>query len=78
MGCQERNCGQRILNMEQKEKRKMTKRVHGCSEGGHAEVWCDRGECYDGEMEAAEEQEHFHSRPFCYIGLKVQLSSAQR
>lgn len=26
----------------EKEKRKTTKKIHGCSEGGHGEGWCDR------------------------------------
>lgn len=29
------------------EKTKTTETIHGCSEGGHAEGWCDRRGCWD-------------------------------
>lgn len=36
-----------------KEKRKTTQKVHGCTEGGHEEGWGDRGSRKgEGEMEA--------------------------
>lgn len=29
----------------QEEKRKIAEKIRGCSEEGHADCWCDRGEC---------------------------------
>lgn len=43
---------QTVLNVSQ-EKKKTTDRVHGCSEGCHAEDYCDKGGCWgEGEKES--------------------------